>query len=95
VKKSGSVCSGSAAYPFRVLRQAQHEARVFLASPDKINIILSLSKDEAAASVAGKSPAMIDFFTASKAGIHSSTSRALPNGSWLSPGFRRDVGIRR
>jgi len=43
----------SAASPSFVLRQAQHEGRFFVASPNKINLILSLSKDEAAAPAAG------------------------------------------
>jgi hypothetical protein len=34
-----------------VLRQAQHEEALFVASPNKINLILSLSKDEAAAAL--------------------------------------------
>jgi hypothetical protein len=53
-----------------VLRQARREARVFRASLNRINLILSLSKDEAAASAAGNLQAMIDFFTTSKAGAH-------------------------
>jgi hypothetical protein len=52
--ESGGQCPGSAALPYRVLRQAQHEDAVFLASPNKINLILSLSKDEAAASAADR-----------------------------------------
>jgi hypothetical protein len=36
-----------------VLRQAQHEDTFFVASPNKLNLILSLSKDEAAAPVPG------------------------------------------
>jgi hypothetical protein len=36
-----------------VLRQAQHEDAFFVASPNKLNLILSLSKDESAAPVAG------------------------------------------
>src|SRR5205814_10602698 len=44
---------GSAAsLPF-VLRQAQHEVVFFVASPRERNLILSLSKDEAAAPAAG------------------------------------------
>src|SRR5689334_3387935 len=65
----GGRFTGSAAYPFCVLRQAQHEARFFRASTNEINLILSLSKDEAAASAAGNIRAMIDFLTASQAGI--------------------------
>src|SRR6185312_16768483 len=38
--------------PF-VLRQAQHEAPFFVASPNKMNLILSSAKDEAAAPAAG------------------------------------------
>jgi len=42
---------GTVARPLFVLRQAQHEDRVFVASPSKINLILSLlipslSRDE-------------------------------------------------
>jgi hypothetical protein len=40
------------AQPIIVLRQAQHEDAAFMASPSKINLILSLSKDEAASMAA-------------------------------------------
>jgi hypothetical protein len=36
-----------------VLRQAQHEATLFVAPSNEITLILSLSKDEAAAPAAG------------------------------------------
>jgi len=53
VKKSAGSCPGSVASSSVVLRQAQHEDRFFVASANKNNLILSLSKDEAAAPAAG------------------------------------------
>jgi hypothetical protein len=47
-KKITSVSPGSVASRPFVLRQAQHEDRFTVASPNKIALILSLSKDEAA-----------------------------------------------
>jgi hypothetical protein len=42
----GWLVSWTVAYPSFVLRQAQHEDRFFVASPNKTNLMLSLSKDE-------------------------------------------------
>src|SRR5260221_13646210 len=75
VKKSASSSLGSAASPSIVLRQAQHEDRFFVASADKNNLILSLSKDEPprqrpatqADPAARRAP--VDFFTGSFAGM--------------------------
>ena len=46
---------GSVASAAFVLRQAQHEDTLFVAFPNDNNLILSLSKDEAAAPAAGNS----------------------------------------
>jgi len=53
VKKSAGSCPGSVASSSVVLRQAQHEDRLFVASSNKNNLVPSLSKDEAAALAAG------------------------------------------
>jgi hypothetical protein len=53
VKKLAGWCLGSVASSSVVLRQAQHEDRLFVASPHKNKLILSLSKDGAAAAAAG------------------------------------------